>query len=673
MITYNNIIEKLSDFVENHFFLQAFEYGYELENADLEKFESYPILFANYTGSDYDTGTKSYSFEFLVFDVPTDKDSKEARIREVISDSEQCLEDLLADIRNGFNVFTFDEDYEVEGATIVPVAMEGSNVYSGALLTCDIIVGYEWDACEAPLTGVTPPPSSECASATYQNSDGTFTQEIGSGSVFTSTDITITQADGSTTTEPTNKDVTCAFPQLTLQNSTPQNIGLVTEYPAGGNVAVIDTPVANSDASYSVNTPSGVLLSLPDINVTDVRGTVTQVPSVQDVVCSFIRIDLQNTLGTLLESITAYPSGGKFTVSDQTFDILNSLGTVLNSVTAPVGSDVTVNDVNFAIQNQNNTTLQSGTYVVGEDVLLNDTVVTDSSLATFNTETALSISLPNTTVNSVSTVGGVMTINTPSAATPSGICYQNTHPSFATSYVANDSWDSFIDGDYDRTPPTYPAGFAQLDYSATQSDIRVTPATGTSGTDPVGQTWLKSNNAFGNKYRFTDDQGNASDATVGSNMWAHVDWNNHSWTGATADYVIDHLTGWGYTVKYADDGGKVNLNTTGNSWSEWITYISTATVGSYSGFIPLDLSEMTNAHGANANPTEVWADNFFEFDPSVGGSSRGAFLTGESYDASNFYPIYDTGNADMMLDLTKAKSTGFQSRLTNVFMKRKHY
>ena len=645
MITYNNIIEKLSDFVENHFFLQAFEYGYELENADLEKFESYPILFANYTGSDYDTGTKSYSFEFLVFDVPTDKDSKEARIREVISDSEQCLEDLLADIRNGFNVFTFDEDYEVEGATIVPVAMEGSNVYSGALLTCDIIVGYEWDACEAPLTGVTPPPSGECASATYQNSDGTFTQEIGSGSVFTSTDITITQADGSTTTEPTNKDVTCEFPSLTLKNSSDTTIGTVSSYPLGGEVDVTDTPISNSDDSYTANVPSGEAFELSDITVTEVNGSTTTSPSNVDVTCTFIRIDLLNSLETVLYSITSYPSGGKFTLTNLTFDILN----------------------------QNGTTLQTVTPVVGVDVSLNDTVLTDSNDDSYSSETALTIDLPNTTINSVSTVGGVMTINTPSAATPSGICYQNTHPSFATSYVANDSWDSFIDGDYDRTPPTYPAGFAQLDYSATQSDIRVTPATGTSGTDPVGQTWLKSNNAFGNKYRFTDDQGNPSDASVGSNLWAHVDWNNHSWTGATADYVIDHLTGWGYTVKYADDSGKVNLNTTGNSWSEWITYISTATVGSYSGFIPLDLSEMTNAHGANANPTEVWADNFFEFDASVGGSSRGGFLTGESYDASNFYPIYDTGNADMMLDLTKAKSSGFQSRLTNVFMKRKHY
>ena len=57
----------------------------------------------------------------------------------------------------------------------------------------------------------------------------------------------------------------------------------------------------------------------------------------------------------------------------------------------------------------------------------------------------------------------------------------------------------------------------------------------------------------------------------------------------------------------------------------------------------------------------------------MSGSSRGSFLTGESYDASNFYPIYDTGNADLSIEQTKSTSTSFQNRLVNVFMKRKHY
>jgi len=261
---------------------------------------------------------------------------------------------------------------------------------------------------------------------------------------------------------------------------------------------------------------------------------------------------------------------------------------------------------------------------------------------------------------------------TGSAAAPSGIAYQDSIPAFNVSFVSGDSWHNFTSGNYNRTNPTYPASYAKLDYDATQALVRGTPATGTSASDAVSPTILESNNAFGNKFRYTDDAGNASSASVSSNLWAHVDWNNHGWSGATQYYVIDHLTGFGFTVKYEDDSGKVNLNTSNNTWAEWITYID-ATHHGYTGWMPLDLGELTNAHGSRVQLDMVWADEFFEFDASVSGSTRGAFLTGESLDANNFYNLYDSGNADLVLDLPKATNSGFHSRLTNCFMKRKHY
>tara|TARA_R110002012_G_scaffold266382_2_gene449914 strand:+ start:72 stop:875 length:804 start_codon:yes stop_codon:yes gene_type:complete len=267
-----------------------------------------------------------------------------------------------------------------------------------------------------------------------------------------------------------------------------------------------------------------------------------------------------------------------------------------------------------------------------------------------------------------------MTINTPSVVSPSGIAYKDTSPSFNVSFVSGDSWHNFTSGNYNRTNPAYPVSYAKIDYDATQALVRGTPATGTSASDAVAPTILESNNAFGNKFRYTDDQGNASNATVGSNLYAHVDWNNHNWVSASATpyYVIDHLTGFGFTVKFEDDSGKVNLNTSGNSWSDWITYIN-GTHHGYTGWMPLDTGELNNAHGVRVQLDMVWADEFFEFDSSVSGSTRGAFLTGESFDASSFYILYDSNNADLVLDLTKATNSGFHSRLTNCFMKRKHY
>jgi len=226
-------------------------------------------------------------------------------------------------------------------------------------------------------------------------------------------------------------------------------------------------------------------------------------------------------------------------------------------------------------------------------------------------------------------------------------------------------------GAYDRTPPTYPEFAAELNYLADQADIRVTPATGTSGTDLVSPTILKYNNAFGNKLRFTDTEGNGSDATVGSNIWAHVDWNAHSFTGATDNYVIDHLTGYGYSVTYLLDGAKFNLSTAnGQSWALWMAYIAGVTYLGYRDWIPLDLSDMRSAHGPKCMPQTVWADDFFNFERS---DNRGSFLTGESRSSTLYYPIYDSGNNDMIVDASKSTTSRFQDVIVNVFIKRKHY
>lgn len=496
-----------------------------------------------------------------------------------------------------------------------------------------------------PIVASAASPPGEGLPASYQNSNGSFTQTINSGTTFTAPNITLTQADGSTSSVVTNIDLACTFPTLQLQNSDDDVIGHVSSYPVGGDVDVIDTPITNSDASFSANAPSGATYTAPDITLTEVDGATTTAPSLKDLVCVWANIRVNNTVGTGLLNITSYPAGGIATLLDTLVAVKNSDGTTIEA-----NVDYEHNDV----------------------IELSDAEVEDSAGTSFDRPICSSILLPDTTVNSVTVVGDLMTINTPTAATPSGICYQNTAPAFNESFVTGDSWENFTSGNYNRTPPTYPASFAMIKYNATQADVRGTPASGTSSTDNVAPTMLSENNAFGTKFRYTDDAGNPSDATVGSNIWAHVDWNNHSWTGATSYYVIDHLTGWGFTVKYEDDGGKVNLNTTGNSWSEWITYID-GTHYSMTGWIPLDIGELNNAHGARVQPNQVWADEFFEFDSSVSGSARGGFLTGESSDTNSFYHLYDSGNPDLSVDLTKNKSSGFQSRLTNCFMKRKHY
>lgn len=260
---------------------------------------------------------------------------------------------------------------------------------------------------------------------------------------------------------------------------------------------------------------------------------------------------------------------------------------------------------------------------------------------------------------------------------PSGIAYQQMAPLFtdAVSYSAGDSVSRYYAGEYERINPVYPAVYAMVDYTAIQSDIRVTPATGTLSTDPISPTLLVNNNAFGNRYRYTDDAGNPSDVAVGSNIWAHINWRSHSFTGATDQYVIDHLTGWGYTTEYVLDGVKYNQTVAnGQSWGDWMVF--TTTVGTYkgmTGWMPLDMSDFSGPAGIAAIPLAVWADFFWSFQPTDVSISRGGFITGESVNSVAYSRIRDTGNTIAVDTLGKATGTTFDYRNMNLFMKRKHY
>ena len=155
MITLNTIMKRFEDFAANHFFIRSFSFGAP-EDVDLQKFDSYPLMHVVYTGASYEDTTKTLDFEIYIFDLPSHYDSKTTRQKEVVSDAEQCAEDILADIANGGNIFVFDEDYEVINANVTPLQETGSNVLAGVLLELGIQIPYDRSACNAPIDGVQP-------------------------------------------------------------------------------------------------------------------------------------------------------------------------------------------------------------------------------------------------------------------------------------------------------------------------------------------------------------------------------------------------------------------------------------------------------------------------------------------------------------------------------------
>jgi hypothetical protein len=155
MITYNNIIDRFEKFAKDNQFLRSFTHG-SPSGVDLDKFELYPTMHVVYTGATYDSTSKEYSFEVYILDLPADKADKIDNQQQMVSNAEQVAEDILADMRNGDNVFDFDHLYSVTSAFTTPLEETTSNSLSGILLTLSIEVGYTYDACNAPLIGVSP-------------------------------------------------------------------------------------------------------------------------------------------------------------------------------------------------------------------------------------------------------------------------------------------------------------------------------------------------------------------------------------------------------------------------------------------------------------------------------------------------------------------------------------
>ena len=151
MITFNVIIERFKAFASNHFFIQSFSHGTP-EDLDLDKFTKYPLMHVVYTGSNYGSGSKTYSMEVFVMGAGPTTQGKFEVAQNAVSDAEQCLEDILADLTAGWNIF--DESINLGTASISPLMHEDHNTLVGAALVLSLEVPYDHSACHAPLDGI---------------------------------------------------------------------------------------------------------------------------------------------------------------------------------------------------------------------------------------------------------------------------------------------------------------------------------------------------------------------------------------------------------------------------------------------------------------------------------------------------------------------------------------
>tara|TARA_R110002073_G_scaffold105143_2_gene237947 strand:+ start:1478 stop:3013 length:1536 start_codon:yes stop_codon:yes gene_type:complete len=167
MITLKNIVDEFQTFVDDHLFLKTFSYG-SPSSVDLDKFTDYPLLHLVYNGSGYDENEKTYSFDLYILDAPpvgVDPAGKDAYEKQAVTSAEQVSEDILADLENGGKIFQFAYGYEIVSSRTVPLMEQTSGVLTGVLFSLSIATPYLYDACNAPLTGVTPGGSSSPSSS----------------------------------------------------------------------------------------------------------------------------------------------------------------------------------------------------------------------------------------------------------------------------------------------------------------------------------------------------------------------------------------------------------------------------------------------------------------------------------------------------------------------------
>lgn len=153
MITFDNIITKFEEFAEDNFFIKSFSYG-SPSDADLDKFELYPIMHVVYTGASYSGGTKTYNLEVYIMSIPPAEADKTLYQKADITNAERVAEDILADLERGGNIFAFDHLFQLGSASVTPLEEKKSNTLAGCLLDLSIIVPYTHDSCNAPLTGL---------------------------------------------------------------------------------------------------------------------------------------------------------------------------------------------------------------------------------------------------------------------------------------------------------------------------------------------------------------------------------------------------------------------------------------------------------------------------------------------------------------------------------------
>lgn len=147
--TYNVIVDRFRQFAAGHFQLRRFTHG-EISQADLEKEAEWPWLHVKPRAINYSPGTRAFSFEIFISDLPRDKEDKTGYQAESITDCSLIFQDLINEIYLG-NMFGSDVVL-TRPVNAEPFVEQYTHTLTGVTGIVELNLDYDWSACSIPAS-----------------------------------------------------------------------------------------------------------------------------------------------------------------------------------------------------------------------------------------------------------------------------------------------------------------------------------------------------------------------------------------------------------------------------------------------------------------------------------------------------------------------------------------
>lgn len=149
MITYNGIIEYFKEVANKHLQINSFSFG-DIDDADLEKIEEYPLLHVGVSGANIDERVISYDINVMLIEIIDDKVDRKDNEKFALSNTLQILQDLQTEFLKGSSIVTPETKLTGNALSCQPITGNYNNRVVGWSTLMTIEGANESEACNIP-------------------------------------------------------------------------------------------------------------------------------------------------------------------------------------------------------------------------------------------------------------------------------------------------------------------------------------------------------------------------------------------------------------------------------------------------------------------------------------------------------------------------------------------